>query len=96
MPFQPSRIAVPFRMQPGLQRLADGTPQLTPLAAGSPLWQEKRRVLDAGASRLMVPGFDEAPVVEAILARGRTEGHAAQGPIELAFEEDFALLDGAS
>lgn len=96
MTFDPSTVAVPFRMQPGLRRLAEGTPQLTPLAAGSALWAEKKRVLDAGASRLAVPGFDERPVVEAILARARGEGHATTGPLELAFEEDFALLDGAS
>ncbi|MDB5750105.1 MAG: hypothetical protein JWP65_526 [Ramlibacter sp.] len=91
-----SRINVPFRMQPGLQRLADGTPQLTPLAAGSALWADKKRVLESGASRLAVPGFDQRPVVAAILARGLAEGHAVEAPLELAFEEDFALLDGPS
>lgn len=91
-----SRIAVPFRMQPGLQRLAPGARHLTPLAPGSALWLEKKQLLDAGASRLAVPGFDERPVVAAILAQARAEGLAATEPIELAFEEDFALLDGAS
>ncbi|MGV3572066.1 MAG: heme-dependent oxidative N-demethylase subunit alpha family protein [Ramlibacter sp.] len=88
-------IPVPFRMQPGLQRIADDAPQLTPLAPGSPLWQAKKRVLERGASRVMVPGFDQAPVVDAILARARMEGIAAEGPIELAFEQDFALLEAA-
>lgn len=94
--FDPSRIAVPFRMQPGLRRLEPGARQLTPLAPGSALWQEKKKVVDSGASRLAVPGFDPAPAVAAILAQARAEGSAAGEPIELAFEEDFAVLDGAS
>jgi dimethylamine monooxygenase subunit A len=94
--FELSRIPVPFRMQPGLQRLAPGARHLTPLVPGSALWQEKKRVVDSGASRLAVPGFDAAAVVEAILAQAAAEGIAASGPIELAFEEDFALLDAAS
>jgi dimethylamine monooxygenase subunit A len=94
MDFDLARIAVPFRMQPGLQRLAPGARQLTPLAPGSALWQEKKRVLDAGASRIAVPGFDAGPVIAAILAQARTEGIAASEPLELAFEEDFAVLEG--
>ena len=92
--FDLARIAVPFRMQPGLQRLAAGARQLTPLAPGSPLWREKQRVVAAGASRLAVPGFDAGPAIAAILAQARAEGLQAQEPIELAFEEDFAVLDG--
>ena len=37
-------IAAPFRMQPGLQRLAPGARHLTALPAGSGLFEEKRRV----------------------------------------------------
>jgi hypothetical protein len=96
MSFELSRIAVPFRMQPGLQRLPPDARHLTPLASGSPLWQEKKRVFDSGASRLAVPGFDQRLSFDAILAQARSEGLAAGEPIELAFEEDFALLDGAS
>jgi len=94
--FDLSRVAVPFRMQPGLQRLGPGAAHLTPLAAGSPLWHEKKRVLEAGASRLAVPGFDPQPAIAAILAQARAEGLDAAEPVELAFEEDFAVLDGAS
>jgi hypothetical protein len=94
--FDPARITSPFRMQPGLQRLAAGARQLTPLAAGSALWLEKKRVRDAGASRLAVPGFDARGAIDAILAQAHAEGLAASEPIELAFEEDFAVLDGAS
>lgn len=92
--FDPARVAVPFRMQPGLQRLAPGARHLTPLAPGSALWQEKKRVLESGTSRLAVPGFDPAPAISAILAQGAVEGIAAGEPIELAFEEDFAVLEG--
>lgn len=95
MDFDFARIAVPFRMQPGLQRLAPGARQLTPLAPGSALWQEKKRVVDAGASRLAVPGFDAQPAIAAILAQARSEGIAASGPLELACEEDFAVLEAA-
>jgi dimethylamine monooxygenase subunit A len=94
--FDLSRVAVPFRMQPGLQRLAPDATHLTPLAPGSALWQEKKRVLDAGASRLAVPGFDAQPAIDAILAQARAEGLAAGEPLELAFEEDFAVLEGAT
>jgi hypothetical protein len=95
MDFELSRIPVPFRMQPGLQRLREGARQLTPLAPGSPLWLEKKQVLDAGASRLAVPGFDAAPALAAIRAQALGEGLAADAPIELAFEEDFAVLEAA-
>src|SRR4051794_15079571 len=87
-------VAVPFRMQPGLRRLDDNARLLTPLQPGSPLHAEKAAVVRAGASRQRVPGFDDGVAEDAIRARARAEGIAAQGPIELAFEEDFALLDG--
>jgi len=95
MVFDLLSIAVPFRMQPGLQRI-DGGRHLTPLAAGSALWQEKQRVVAAGASRLCVPGYDPQLAIAAILQRARAEGLAASEPIELAFAQDFAVLDGAS
>jgi dimethylamine monooxygenase subunit A len=96
MDFDLSRIAVPFRMQPGLRRLDPGARHLTPLTPGSPLWQEKKRVVDSGASRIAVPGFDAQPAIRAILEQARAEGLPAAEPVELAFEEDFALLDGDS
>ncbi|MGE4242575.1 heme-dependent oxidative N-demethylase subunit alpha family protein [Ramlibacter sp.] len=90
MDFDFAHIAVPFRMQPGLRKLARGAARLTPLAPASALRAEKQRVLEAGASRLAVPGFDAAPALEAI-----HDVHPYDGPLELAFEEDFAVLDGA-
>ena len=93
MAFPFERVVSPFRMQPGLQRLEPGARQVTPLAPGSPLWQEKKAVLDAHVSRLAVPGFDPQPAIAAILAQARSEGITASEPIELAFEEDFAVLE---
>ena len=89
-------ISVPFRMQPGLRKLPAEARHLTPLAAGSPLWEEKKRVVDAGASRLVVPGFDPRPAIAAIAAQARTEGLPFSEPLELCFAEDFAVLDGTT
>ena len=86
MDFDLSQIAVPFRMQPGLRRITQQEVRLTPLDAGSALYAEKRAVFEAGQSRHAVPGFDAEPALRAI---------GATCP-ELAFEEDFAVLDGAA
>jgi hypothetical protein len=96
--FDFSQIAVPFRMQPGLRRLARGEPQLTPLVPGSALYLEKQRILACGASRLAVPGFEAGPSLQAIADEGFRQGctPATGTPVELAWEEDFAVLDGAT
>ncbi|MFC5499585.1 heme-dependent oxidative N-demethylase subunit alpha family protein [Caenimonas terrae] len=98
MDFDFDQIAVPFRMQPGLRRLEAGAPQLTRLDPDGALAREKRLVVEAGQSRLLVPGFDPAPALEAIADRARTDGIALRPgqPVELACEEDLAILDGAS
>ena len=100
MDFDFSQVSVPFRMQPGLRRLARSTPQLTPLKPGTVLHGEKRQVLAAGLSRHAVPGFDAAPALDAIEHKAREqgiEGRLAGGAaLELAFEEDLAVLDGES
>lgn len=96
--FDFSQVAVPFRMQPGLSRLEGNAAHLTPLAPASALFEEKRRVFEAGQSRLCVPGFDPSAALQAIGERAALEGAdaalAAGMPLELAFEEDFAVLDG--
>ena len=53
-------VVAPFRMQPGLRRLAPGAPHLTPLRPGSRLQREKLAVLSAFAHQALVcePGFD--------------------------------------
>jgi hypothetical protein len=94
--FDFDRIAIPFRMQPGLRRLEAGATQLTPLHASHPLFDEKRRVVEAGASRQVLPGFDAGPALRAIAAQAAAQGCTVDDalPVELAFEEDFAVLDG--
>ena len=96
MDFDFALIATPFRMQPGLRKLEPGDAQLTPLAPHGALYREKAQVVQAGRSRLQVPGFDPAPALAAIAAQARREGHPGFDPdrLELAFEEDFAVLDG--
>ncbi len=55
MAFDFSAVAAPFRMQPGLRRIAPGTPQLTPNRLGDRALVEKLAVLsahrDAGVRR---------------------------------------------
>ncbi|HXD39430.1 MAG TPA: heme-dependent oxidative N-demethylase subunit alpha family protein [Ramlibacter sp.] len=98
MDFDLSNIQVPFRMQPGLRRIEAA--RLTPLDPAGPLYGEKQAVLAAGGSRHCVAGFDPTQALEAIAARGVEAGLEAAGrgeiPPELAFEEDFAVLDGAT
>jgi hypothetical protein len=99
MDFDISQIAVPFRMQPGLRRLERGARHLTALAAGSALRSEKQGALQSGTARLAVPGFDPTPALAAIAAQARQEGLPVPGdtlPLQLAFEEDFAVLDAAT
>lgn len=86
MDFDLSQIAVPFRMQPGLRRITQQDVRLTPLDADSALYAEKRAVFEAGQSRHAVAGFDAEPALRTI---------GATYP-ELAFQEDFAVLDGAT
>jgi len=61
-------VQAPFRMQPGLRRLASGMPQLTPVGAGSRHQREKLAVLSAYASHALVSvaGFDPTPALHAL------------------------------
>jgi dimethylamine monooxygenase subunit A len=96
MNFDFTRLPVPFRMQPGLRRVdaADAAP--TTLAPSSRMWAEKRAVLEAGQSMHATPGFDARPALDAISRYSGGQWRAGKGPLELAFEEDFAVLDGTS
>ncbi len=98
MAFDFAQIPVPFRMQPGLARLADDARHLTALSPTHPLYTDKQRVLQAGQSRHAVPGFDPAPALAAIARQAAAHGIAgaleAGTPLELAFEEDLVVLDG--
>jgi len=147
--FDFSLVSAPFRMQPGLRRVASATAtaQLTPSAPGGRHLREKIAVLGSFAEQalLSTPGTDEVAVLRAVAAEaarsspgsflvattpsGTTridaprlgwaleadgtptgDGDASIGAVlaalpgalrpsallALAFEEDFAVIDGAS
>lgn len=68
-------VTAPFRMQPGLRRLAPGTPQLTPLGPGSRHQREKLAVLSAFADQALVAreGFDPLPALHALCRHAAAE-----------------------
>ena len=86
MAFDFSAVSAPFRMQPGLRRLAPGTPQLTPNRRDDDALLEKLAVLSRHADQALLsePGFDAAPALRALSA------HAA------AAHRDAFAWDGAS
>ncbi|HET7793061.1 MAG TPA: heme-dependent oxidative N-demethylase subunit alpha family protein [Rhizobacter sp.] len=79
MAFDFASISVPFRMQPGLRRLAPGAPQLTPNAPGDRALREKLAVLGAYAPQalLSTPGFDAAPALLALSRKAADEHPSA-------------------
>ena len=79
MPFDFSAVKAPFRMQPGLRRLADGADQLTPNQVDSRALHEKLKVLASHADQalLAAPGFDPAPSLHALAQHAATEQPAA-------------------
>jgi hypothetical protein len=93
-------VTAPFRMQPGLRRLASGAAQLTPAAAGSRHLREKLAVLSAFAPQALLqrPGFDPAPALAALCTHAaheqpgawRWDGVHAEAP-----HLGAALRDGA-
>ncbi len=68
-------VTAPFRMQPGLRRLAPGAAQLTPLQPGSRHQREKLAVLSAYHPQALcaLPGFDPAPALHALYAHAASE-----------------------
>jgi len=84
MPFDfDAAVSAPFRMQPGLRRLADGAPQLTPNIAperGTAVHlREKLAVLQAFPAQALCvrAGFDATPALEALARHAATEQPAA-------------------
>ena len=81
-------VTAPFRMQPGLRRLAAGSAQLTPPGAGSRHQREKLAVLSAfwPQALCLQAGFDAAPALAALCEQAAAEhpqhfvwdGHGAQ------------------
>ncbi len=68
-------VVAPFRMQPGLRRLAAGACQLTPNPPGARHMREKLAVLSAFAPQalLCAPGFDAVPALHALAAQAAAE-----------------------
>ncbi len=68
-------VSAPFRMQPGLRRLAAGSAQLTPLGPGSRHQREKLAVLTAFAPQALVSraGFDARPALQALCKQAAAE-----------------------
>jgi dimethylamine monooxygenase subunit A len=99
MPFDLQQIDVPFRMQPGLRKMAPDERHLSALVTDSPLLHAKRRVVANGASTLCMPGFDPCDAIDAIWRQAQADGAALPDrntPLALAFEQDLAVLDLAS
>ena len=74
MPFDFTAVSSPFRMQPGLRRLAAGAQQLTPNRLGDRALVEKLAVLATHADQalLSAEGFDARPALHAL---ARSEAH---------------------
>jgi hypothetical protein len=75
MPFDFAAVQAPFRMQPGLRRLAPGAVQLTPVRVGARELREKLAVLTSLAHEALVaePGFDPEPALRALVAHAVAE-----------------------
>ena len=68
-------VSAPFRMQPGLRRLAAGRAQLTPAAPGSRHQREKLAVLSAFWHQALgvAEGFDAGPALAALYSHAALE-----------------------
>ena len=68
-------VSAPFRMQPGLRRLAAGSQQLTPMPPGCSHQREKLAVLSAFWQQALVQreGFDAAPALHALCQHAADE-----------------------
>jgi len=76
MPFDfDAAVTAPFRMQPGLRRVAAGERQLTPLPPGSRHQREKLAVLSAfwPQALCVAPGFDSGPALDALCRHAAAE-----------------------
>lgn len=65
MPFDPAALTAPFRMQPGLRRVAPGTPAVQAAPPGSPAFAAKLAALrdHAGQCLVSVEGVDARPAL---------------------------------
>lgn len=94
------QISAPFKMQPGLSRLPTGASHLSALVPDGPLYQEKRRVVEAGQCQYSVPGFDPTDALATIISHARLEGIPNVGEpgttLALQIAEDLAVFDAVS
>jgi hypothetical protein len=98
MAFDFDSISAPFRMQPGLRRLAAGVPQLTPNAPGDRALREKLAVLSVYATQalLSAPGFDPVPALRALSRHAANEHPTAwSSDASHAHRLGWSLRDGA-
>ncbi|MCU0922262.1 MAG: DUF3445 domain-containing protein [Burkholderiaceae bacterium] len=74
-------VQAPFRMQPGLRRLADGAHQLHPNVRASRHLAEKLQALAAPSPSALqcVPGYDPRPGLHALAAQAAAEHPTAFG-----------------
>ena len=79
MSFDFSLVTAPFRMQPGLRRVAPAAAQLTANAPGSRHLREKMAVLGSAPTQAVcsIPDFDETAALRAIAAESERIGLAA-------------------
>lgn len=79
MAFDFSTVVAPFRMQPGLRRMAAPATHLTPTGAGDAVVHEKLCVLRrcADEALLVAPGFDAAAALDALAAHAAAAHPAA-------------------
>jgi len=87
MPFDFDAVSSPFRMQPGLRRIAPGALQLTPNGPHARALREKLAVLSSYAHQALVEDgrFDAGPALQALAAHA-----AAEHPSALAIGADGA------
>lgn len=79
MAFDFSLVTAPFRMQPGLRRVAPDAAQLTPAQPNGRHLREKMAVLASFADQALVaaPGFDALPAFSAIAAEAARDASPA-------------------
>src|SRR4051794_9966356 len=79
MAFDFSQVTAPFRMQPGLRRVAPGAAQLTPNLPGSRHLREKLAVLGSAPQQALcaVAGFDEGPLLRTLAVEASRSAPAA-------------------
>jgi len=81
MSFDFAAVQTPFRMQPGLRRLAPDDRQLTPNRPDDRALREKLAVLSMHPARALCadPGFEAGPALQALCIHAETEHAAAFG-----------------